>query len=64
MGSTFYSKRLPNRNTPRRDRARPKTFATEEAAKKWAEKQGLKDYKIVNMKSPESKTKKLKVIAK
>ena len=64
MGSTYYSKRIPERTAIRRPRARPKTFKTEESAKAWAEKQGLKDYKIVNLKSSESKEKKLKVISK
>jgi hypothetical protein len=64
MGSTYFSKRIPERTPVRRERARPKTFKTEEAAKAWAEKQGLKDYKIVNLKSSESKEKKLKIISK
>ncbi len=41
---------------------RPKTFTTEEAAKKWAEEQGFKEFKLENLKSPESKTKKIRVI--
>ncbi|MGE0792802.1 MAG: hypothetical protein AB7V77_01320 [Candidatus Woesearchaeota archaeon] len=41
---------------------RAKTFKTEEAAKKWAEEQGFKDYKLENLKSTESTTKKLRVI--
>ena len=62
MGSIYYSKRIPERTAVRRARARPKTFKTEEAAKAWAEKQGIKEYKIVNLKSSESKEKKIKVI--
>ena len=62
MGSRYFSKRIPERTKTRRPRNRPKTFKSEESAKAWAEKQGLKDYKLVNMKSPESKTKKIKVI--
>ena len=64
MGSVYFSKRIPERTTVRRPRARPKTFKTEEAAKAWAEKQGIKSYKFVNIKSPESKTKKIKIVAK
>jgi hypothetical protein len=62
MGSTQYSKRVPERTYVRRVRKRPKTFKTEEAAKAYAEKKGIKDYNIVNLKSKESKVKKLKVV--
>ena len=41
---------------------RPKTFRTEAAAKKWAEAQKLKSFKIVNLKSDESKSQKLRVV--
>ena len=41
---------------------RPKTFSNEDSAKKWAEKKGVKSYLLKNLKSPESKTKKLKVV--
>ncbi|MBR9692172.1 hypothetical protein GOV06_05305 [Candidatus Woesearchaeota archaeon] len=64
MGSIYFSKRIPTRTAVRRERARPKTFKTEEAAKVYAEKKGIKDYKLVNLKSPESKIKKIKVVAK
>ena len=63
MGSIYYSKRIPTRTAKRRKRDRAKTFKTEESAKEWAEKKGLKDYKLVNLKSPDNKTKKIKVIA-
>lgn len=43
---------------------RPKTFRTEEAAKKWAKEKGLKDYELVDMKNPGSKKKKIKVVEK
>ena len=43
---------------------RPKTFKTEESANKWAEENKIKDYKLENIKSPESKTKKLRIIKK
>ena len=62
MGSVFYSKRLPTKRRVRRERSRPKTFKTEEAAKAWAEKNKIKDYKLVNIKSKEAKTKKIKVV--
>ena len=62
MGSVYFSKRIPERTKVRRPRTRPKTFNTEEAAKAWAEKQGIKNYKLKNIKSPESKTKKIKVV--
>ena len=63
MGSTQYSKRVPERTAVRRPRSRPKTFKTEEAAKAWAEKQGMKNFKVVNIKSDDSKVKKLKVVS-
>ncbi|MFO8016385.1 MAG: hypothetical protein R6U32_04740 [Candidatus Woesearchaeota archaeon] len=46
----------------RNRKTRPKTFHTEEAAKKWAEENGLKKYSLVDMKNPGSKKRKIKVI--
>lgn len=43
---------------------RPKTFKTEEAAKKWAESKGIKDYDLVNVRTLGATDKKLKVVAK
>jgi len=40
---------------------RPKTFKSEESAKAWAEAQGIKNYELKNLRSPESKTKKIRV---
>jgi len=62
MGSIYYSKRIPTRTAVRRTRSRSKTFKTEEAAKAWAEKQGLKKYDLVHLKSTGSKIKKIKVV--
>ncbi|MFW6449882.1 MAG: hypothetical protein ACOCZ6_02410 [Nanoarchaeota archaeon] len=45
MGSTFYSKRYI-RNKARNRKKRPKTFKSEDKAKSYAEKEGLKDFKI------------------
>ena len=42
---------------------RAKTFKSEESAKKWAESEGLKDYKLVNIRSEFSKDKKIKVVS-
>jgi len=64
MGSTYFSKRIPIRTYIRRKCHRPKTFKTEEAAKKWAEAKGIKDYELVNLKNVESKKKKIKVVPK
>ncbi|MBU2634210.1 MAG: hypothetical protein KJ674_03110 [Nanoarchaeota archaeon] len=41
-----------------------KTFKNEESAKKYAEKMGIKDYDLVNLKSEENKIKKLKIVKK
>jgi len=40
-----------------------KTFKTEDSAKIYADKQGIKKYTLKNLKSPESKVKKIKIIA-
>ncbi len=40
---------------------RPKTFKTEEAANTWAKAQGLKDYKLRNLRLADSKDKKIRV---
>lgn len=45
-------------------KSRPKSFASEEAAKAWAANQGIKDYTIKNLRNTESKTKKLVVVPK
>ena len=63
MGSIYYSKRIPTRTKVRVKRTRAKTFTTEVSAKTWAEKQGVKDYKLVNIKSPEGNTKKIRVVS-
>jgi hypothetical protein len=43
---------------------RPKTFKTEEAAKAYALKNKIKEYTLVNLKSSEAKTKKLRIMVK
>lgn len=48
----------------RHRKRRPKTFSTEESAKKWADENGVKDFKIENVKGPFSKKKKLRVVGK
>ncbi len=67
MGSTYFSKRLPKNkrySTPRYRSKRAKTFKTEEAAKKYAEANKIKDYSLENLKSPESKQKKFRIVIK
>ncbi len=39
-----------------------KTFKTEEAAKKYAETKKIQNYSLINLKSSESKTKKVKIV--
>ncbi|RLE48156.1 hypothetical protein DRJ25_00550 [Candidatus Woesearchaeota archaeon] len=41
---------------------RPKTFKTEEAAKAYAEKHNIKDYKLVNIRKPGSSDKKIRIV--
>lgn len=52
-------RRLANKEKPKTKR--PKTFKTEASAKKHAEEMGLKDYKIVDLRNPNSKDKKLRL---
>lgn len=62
MGNRYFSERIPDRTAVRRPRKRPQTFKSEEAAKSWAEKQGIKNYKLVNLRGQFSKEKKIKVV--
>lgn len=62
MGNRYFSERIPKRTPVRRPRKRTRTFKSEEAAKAWAEKQGIKNYKLVNLRGPFSKEKKIKVV--
>jgi hypothetical protein len=41
---------------------RPKTFKTEEAAKKYAEANGVKKYTLENIKSIDSNSKKIRIV--
>ena len=59
MSISHKKDRLKHRGRDRK--ARPKTFKSEEAAKKYAEANNIKDYKLVNIKSTASKTKKIKI---
>ena len=42
--------------------ARPKTFSSEDAAKTYADANGIKKYTVKNLKSEESATKKLVIV--
>ena len=66
MGSRYYSNRLKNKAARGKRRpARPKSFKSEEAAKKWAVAQGIKEYNLVSLKvDPTSKHKKIRVVSK
>lgn len=68
MSNRYYSNRLKaiaeKKAKTRRKRNRPKSFKTEEAAKKWAESNKISDYSLKNLKSPENKAKKIIVIKK
>ena len=48
----------------RNRKARPKTFSSEEAAKKYAQEQGIKNYSLDNLYSAESSEKKLRIVVK
>jgi len=43
---------------------RPKTFKTEESAKKYAEANGIKEYTLENMRPDHASTKKIRIISK
>lgn len=45
-------------------KVRPKTFKTEEAAHAHAKERGIKKYELINLKSSESSTQKIRVEAK
>ena len=66
MGSRYFSRRIfHKKHKPRygRDRLkRPKTFKTNEAAKKWADANKIKKYKLVDLKEGKSDCK-FKVVA-
>lgn len=66
MSNRYYTIRLKrvaqHRARTRRKHSRPKSFKTEEAAKKWAESNNISNYTLKNLKSPESSTKKIVVI--
>ncbi len=67
MGSTYFKKRVfKTKRKPKygRDRKkRPRTFKSEESAKKWAEANKIKDYKLVDLKEGK-KEKKIRVVVK
>ncbi|HII16203.1 MAG TPA: hypothetical protein HA362_07915 [Nanoarchaeota archaeon] len=62
FGSATHLKLVRFKSRKRATRA--KTFASESAAKSWAEKQGIKSFELVNLRGEFSKEKKLKVVAK
>ena len=67
MSSRYFSKRLKDiakrKANARGQRARPKTFKTEEAAKKYAESEGIKDYTLENIRISD-KNLKIRIVKK
>ncbi len=64
MSTRYYSNRLINRKIKKQhwNRAvRPKTFKSETAAKIYAEKMGIKDYVLRNLKFEGNKEKKIRI---
>ena len=45
----------------RHRKTRPKTFKTEESAKEYAKEQGIKDFKLINLKPDNAKSKKIRI---
>ena len=66
MGSTYFTNRIKNllAKDAKGRKKRPKTFKSEEAAKVYAEKHGIKHYELENMKFASSKTKKIRILQK
>ncbi|MFH1638683.1 MAG: hypothetical protein ABIB71_09730 [Candidatus Woesearchaeota archaeon] len=50
------------RDASRARAKRPKTFKSEESAKAWAEKKGIKKYELVNLKNYWRNEKKIRVV--
>ena len=64
MSSRFYSKRLrviEERKGGQRKK-RPKSFKTEDAAKKWADAKKISKYSLKNLKSHASRKKKIVIV--
>ena len=62
---SFKTYKKPILRVRGRNRAkRPKTFHSEEAAKKYAEEHQLKGYELYNLRGPFSKERKIKIIEK
>lgn len=59
--STFLKRKRTARRGTRNRTKRPKTFISEEAAKKYAEAKNLKNYKLVNI-SPFQNKLKIKIV--
>ena len=60
---TRVKRKFRMRGTSKRNKPdRPKTFKTEDAAKKYAEGKGIKSYKLTNLKSTTSTQKKIKIV--
>ena len=64
MSNRFYSKRLRVKEERKRGnrKPRPKSFKTEDAAKKWADANKIKNYSLRNLKSTEGSKKKIVII--
>ena len=62
--SIRYNRDLRYRKSRNKKQNRPKTFKTPEAAKKYAESKGIKNYTLRNTKSADAKSKKIKIIIK
>ncbi|MCB9358664.1 hypothetical protein H6503_01910 [Candidatus Woesearchaeota archaeon] len=61
--SIRHDRDLRYRKTRCKTVIRPKTFSTEESAKKYAETNKISKYKLVNLKSSENSKKKIRVVA-
>ena len=64
MSNRFYSKRLRVKEERKREnrKSRPKSFKTEDAARKWADTNKIKNYSLRNLKSLEGSKKKIVIV--
>ena len=63
MGSRYHTVRVKKRPGKVRSSKRgARTFVSEEKAKEWAKQNNIENYVLENLKSPESSTKKIRIV--
>lgn len=63
MGSIYHTVRVKKRpGKTRSAKVRPKTFKSEEAAKKWAKEQGITTFTLENLRAESATEPKIRVV--